>query len=208
MKKSKNKNNILNKKNKKKKLDNFNHSKKGKETILKNNKSNKDFKNKTLKNSKKKEQKNLNTHKNIILLIDEEINDLPYESAIQTDKRSFCQYYISLLKTKHNIFFSFCYNKDYNSTIIKIDLFFISFSLFYTVNALFFTDETIHKIYENEGSFDIIYQLPKIIYSSLISTIIDLILKIFALYNDSIITFKKEKKNDINESEKSLNKKL
>ena len=89
VKKSKNKNNILNKKNKKKKHDNLNHSKKGKETILKNIKSNKDFKNKTLKNSKKKEQINLDTQKNIILLIDEEINDLPYEQQFKQIKDLF-----------------------------------------------------------------------------------------------------------------------
>ena len=50
------------------------------------------------------------------------INILPYELALQYDKRSYCKYYISLLRTKHNFIFSFCYNKDYNSKIIKIDL--------------------------------------------------------------------------------------
>ena len=68
---------------------------------------------------------------------DEEKNKLPYELAIQYDKRTYCLYYISLIKTKHNLFFSFCYNEDYNSKIIKIDLFFISFSIYYTVNAFF-----------------------------------------------------------------------
>ena len=64
------------------------------------------------------------------------------------DKRTYCEYYISLLKTKHSLFFSFCYNSDYNSRIIKIDLFFIEFTIFYTTNALFLDDNTMHKIYE------------------------------------------------------------
>ena len=68
---------------------------------------------------------------------DEEINMLPFEIAILYDKRNYCQYYISLLKTKHSFLFSFFNNNDYNSKIIKIDLFGIGFTLYYTVNAYF-----------------------------------------------------------------------
>ena len=50
--------------------------------------------------------------------------------------------------------FTFFNNDDYNSKIIKIDLFFIDFALSYIINALFFNDETMHKIYINKGSFD------------------------------------------------------
>ena len=96
---------------------------------------------------------------------DNEKNSLTYELAIQVDRRTYCEYYISLLKTKHIFMFSFINNKDYNSRIIKIDLFFINFVIYYFVNALFFTDNTMHKIYEDKGSFNFIYQLPQIIYS-------------------------------------------
>ena len=67
-------------------------------------------------------------------------------------KELFCNYYISLLKTKHNLIFTF-FNNDYNSTIIKIDLFFIGFTIDYIVNALFYDDNTMHNIYENKGQF-------------------------------------------------------
>ena len=73
---------------------------------------------------------------------DEELNDLPYNLAKQYDKRTYCQYYISLLKTKHNFIFSFFNNDDYNSKIIKIDLFFVVFTSNYWVNVLFYNDET------------------------------------------------------------------
>ena len=33
---------------------------------------------------------------------DDEINELPYNLTLQFDKRTYCQYYISLIKTKHN----------------------------------------------------------------------------------------------------------
>ena len=82
---------------------------------------------------------------------DEEKNNLKYKQALKYDKRTYFEYYISLLKTKHLFIFSFFYNNDYNSRIIKVDLFFISFILYYAVNALFFNDNTMHKIYEDEG---------------------------------------------------------
>ena len=100
---------------------------------------------------------------------DEELNNLKYELAIKFDKRKYRQYYFSLLKTKHVLIFTFFNNNDYNSKIIKLDLFLFNFTLFYIINAMFFNDDSMHKIYKNKGSFDFIDQLPQIIYSSIIS---------------------------------------
>ena len=67
-----------------------------------------------------------------------------------------------------------------------------------------------HKIYESNGSFDFEYQITKIIYSSLISMVLNKILGLLALSNNIIITFK-ENKNKVNidkrreELEKNLN---
>ena len=135
---------------------------------------------------------------------DDEMNDLSYDSAIKIDKRNFWQYYISLLKTKHDFLFTFCNNDDYNSKILKIDTFFIGFTIFYTINALFFDDENIHNIYINEGAFDFLYQLPEIIYSSLISFILNTIIKILALSSDDISDFKKINLNKILKIEQRL----
>ena len=124
---------------------------------------------------------------------DNELNNLSYKLALKYDKRTYCQFYISLLKTNHILIFSFCNNNDYNSKIIKIDLLFISYTINYTVNALFFNDNTIHKIYEDEGSFNFIYQLPQIIYSSLISMFLNILLQLLALSEKNIVKFKKKK---------------
>ena len=48
----------------------------------------------------------------------------------------------------------------------------------------------LNNIYENKGKFDVENQLPKIIYSSLISMILNILLKLLALSNDYIINFK------------------
>ena len=90
-----------------------------------------------------------------------------------------------------------------------MDLFFVSFVIEYTINALFYNDDTMHKIYEDKGTFDFIYQLPKDIYSSLISTVLNTIMKYLALSNDAILEFKKNKStNNYNKDEKYLENKL
>ena len=147
--------------------------------------------------------------KEIMIYNDEEKNNLSYELALKYDKRTYCEYYISLLKTKHILFFSFYYNNDYNSKIIKIDLFFINFAIYYTVNALFFNDNTMHKIYEDKGSFNFNYQLPQIIYSTLISSVLNILLKLLALSEGNILDYKKNKdKKDLNKREEELFEKL
>ena len=142
-----------------------------------------------------------NEDENIMKYDDYELNILSYEKALKFDKRTYIQYYISILKTKHILIFSF-YHSDYNSRIIKIDLLFISFAIYYTSNALFFNDSTMHKIYEDEGSYNFIYQIPQILYSTLISNIFKIFLKTIALSEKNILQIKNNDKN-INLDKKS-----
>ena len=153
--------------------------------------------------------------KKIMLHKDDELNDMDYEEALRFDSRTYCEYYCSLIKTKNVLIYSFFYNGDYNAKIIKIDLFFVGFVIFFTINALFFNDKTMHKIYEDKGKFQILYQLPQIIYSSLISLVIDTILKLLAITDGDLLKLKSEKdkeepinKIEMNQKEKNLNKKL
>ena len=137
---------------------------------------------------------------------DSELNELSYNSAIKIDKRTYFEYYLSLLRTKHLIIFSFYPTFDYNSQILKIFLFFFNFTFSFFVNALFFSDETMHKIYEDKGVFDFIYNIPQILLSSLISGFINGIMETLAL-TDSIFISLKEKiniKNIIIKKQKAL----
>ena len=140
-------------------------------------------------------------------LNDEEMNNLEYEQALVIDKRSYCGYYYSLLKKKHLILFIFLPSNDYNLIPIKFILFLISFSMYLTVNAFFFTDDTMNKIYEDNGAFNFIYQLPQIIYSSVVSAVIDMILKKLSLSEKQILDLKKEKDvQKVKEKAKSIQK--
>ena len=62
-----------------------------------------------------------------------------------------------------------------------------------------------HKIYKDSGNYNIIYQLPQIIYSSVIPSLINLILKTLALSEKSLIAIKQEKEiaRAIEKSEKN-----
>ena len=120
------------------------------------------------------------------------MNDFGYKKAIKYDHRTYFQYYFSLLKTKHIILQIFD-KRDYNSFSIKILLLFFNFASCYAINALFFVDDTMHQIYEDGGDFNFIYQLPQIVYSTVISFLIDLIITTLALSQDDVLDIKNEK---------------
>ena len=141
------------------------------------------------------EGRNINLNEKKLELKDFEINSLDYEEAIKLDKRKFYEYYFSLLKYNHPLTFSFATFTDYNSRIIKMFLFFCSFSLDFSTNTFFFNDNTMHKIYEDKGKYNFLYQIPQILYSAIISRIIDTIIKILALSQDNIVELKQEKEN-------------
>ena len=182
-------------KNKKEKLYNhnfFNNNLKKTSNIITSNNKNKKINFSELNNNK---DKNIKKLKKIIKYNTEEMNDLPYNLALNYDKRKYCQFYIALLSVKHNLIYSFYNYDDYNSRIIKIDLFFVGLTMDYAVNALFFNDETMHKIYIDKGLFNWDTQIPITIYSFLISNILNYPLSILGLSNDSIIAFKQNLKN-------------
>ena len=126
-------------------------------------------------------------------LNDQEINDLKYELAVEIDKRTYFEYYWSLLKKKQLILFTFWPTNDYNIYTIKISLFLLSFGLYFTINGFFFTDNTMHKLYVNQGKYNIILQLPQILFSTVISTVINVLLKMLSLTEKNILSLKQEK---------------
>ena len=108
------------------------------------------------------------------------------------DKRTFWEYYLSLIKTKNIIIFSFCPRKDYNSIIIRSCIFSLSFAIYYAINFAFFNDEIMHKIYEDGGKYDIIYFIPKIIISFFVSYYITIIIKIIFLSERNIVQIRNQ----------------
>ena len=117
---------------------------------------------------------------------DYEKNTFDYKKAILYDKRTCCQYYFSLLKIKNPILFAFGIIKDYNSRIIKICIFILSFTMYYAINYVFFNEKIIHKIYEDNGKYDILFFIPYISISFAITNFIIIIIKLIFLSERNI----------------------
>ena len=151
--------------------------------------------------------------KKIMKYNDYEMNNLLYQTALKIDKRTFLKFYLSSLKINNLFIFSFILGGDYNSKILKIFLFFLILITNLTVNSLFFNDSTMHVIYKEKDKFDIIYQIPQILYSSLISGLVTFILKKLSLTEQNILSIKREKIiNKLNQKQKevetTINKKI
>ena len=147
----------------------------------------------------KKDEILINEHYN-----DYEINNLSYVKAIINDKRTYWEYYLSLIKTKQLLILSFYLSTDYNLKTVKINLFFLTFALNLTVNACFFNDSTLHKIYKDDGNYNFLFQLPQIIYSLLISIIIKTVLSMLSLTEKGIVKLKQMKEIDHNKIIKEI----
>ena len=130
------------------------------------------------KNSNENEQ-----NKNNKKLDDLDLNNSSYERALELDKRTFEQIYWSRLKTKHLIIFTFISCHDYNLQYIKISRFVFLVCTSMALNVFFFFDSSMHKIYLDYGEYNFIQQLPQILYSTIVSLIIEIIIGILS-YTD------------------------
>ena len=158
------------------------------------------FNNATVINNEGKQNDQLNVFKKkkskLIIsknfLYDSELNSLEYKFALLFDKRNYIEYYLSLIKTKHPLIFIFLLNSDYNIIILKISILILLYSIYFGVNTLFFSDSSIHQIYENNGKININQQIPKIIGSFIISHIIFIFLKYLILPERILLIIKYE----------------
>ena len=92
---------------------------------------------------------------------------------------------------------------------MKIFIFFFSFSLDLAINSLFFNNDTFHQIYEDKGKYNFLYQITHIIYSTIISRLINTIIKRLSLSQVNIIELKQEKeKKELNMKYKNLMKRI
>ena len=124
--------------------------------------------------------------------IDYEMNIIPYKEALENDKRTYFQFYISLIKDKNIIISIFNKNIDYNSHIVKICLFLFSFILNLVINTLFFNEYKMHIKYINRGKYIFKDNITSIIYSIIIFSIIFLLIKRASLTQKNILEIKHE----------------
>jgi hypothetical protein len=139
--------------------------------------------------------------------LDIELDNLDYQKALIFDHRTYFQYYCSLIHKKQLLFFTFCRGNDYNLVQIKVCLLLFSFSICLTINGFFFSDESMNRIYIDNGEYNFIDQIPQILYSLLVSSFINTILKRLSLTESLILSLKHETKN-IKEKASDLRKNI
>ena len=103
-----------------------------------------------MNNKIKKNNERTETEKSVVYF-DYEMQAFSYEEALEFDKRTYFQFYISLIKIKQILFFTFFTNNDYNSFIIKLCIFLFSFSLHMVINTMFFN----FLLFKNKDNFSI-----------------------------------------------------
>ena len=109
--------------------------------------------------------------------------------------------------------FTFFIFDDYNLFYIKIWRFVFLFASDMAMNALFFTDETMHKLYLTYGKYDFIQQVPQIVYSTVISQILEVFICYLSLtdtpfYEIKALELTKENFEQIKKIIKCINTKL
>ena len=130
-----------------------------------------------------------------------ELNELDYLEAIKLDKRSFGQIYWSLLMREHKILFTFFSWNDYNIIYIKLAKFIFLICTDMAMNVFFFFDESMHKIYLNYGKYDFIQQIPQILYSTIISQLIEVFLCYLTNTDKYIYHIKNIKKQELDKAD-------
>ena len=84
-------------------------------------------------------------------LTDYELNELEYVVALELDNRNFLNIYWYLLKREHIILFTFFNWNDFNLFSIKLSKLFLSICSDMAFNVFFFSDESMHNMYESGG---------------------------------------------------------
>ena len=74
--------------------------------------------------------------------------------------------------------------------MIKVYIFFFIFFINYAISSMFYSNDTMNKIYTDKGSFYAQYQLPRMNYSFLISSFLESGINFLGLYEDNIINIK------------------
>ena len=131
-------------------------------------------------------------------LDDFELNDLNYEEALLFDKRPFYQIYWSILRREHIIIFTFFIRNDYNLPYIKFSRFIFLLCTEMVMNVIFFTDDSMHEVYLSYGKYDFFQQIPQIIYSTIISQLLEVFLCYLSLTDKHIYQISNLKANEEN----------
>ena len=133
-----------------------------------------------------------------------ELNQLEYHEAILYDKRTFLKTYLDILYREHKIIFTFFIYNDYNLSYIKYARFIFLFATDMALNVFFFSDESMHKVFLNYGKYNFIQQIPQIVYTTIVSQLIEVFLCYLSLTDKYIYKIKNLTKSNHNNNKNEI----
>ena len=122
-----------------------------------------------------------------------ELNGLEYDEACELDKRGFCLTYWSVLMREHLFLFTFCSCTDYNLFYIKLERLITLVCIEMTFNGLFFVHESMYRKYINEEELSFVQKLPQLLFTLIVSHIIEVFLCFFGMTDVYIYEIKELK---------------
>ena len=135
-------------------------------------------------------------------LTDYELNELEYDEALELDNRNFLKIYWYLLKREHIILFTFFNWNDFNLFAIKLSKLFLSVCSDMAFNVFFFSDESMHNMYESGGEYDFAGQFAQMVYSTMISQLLQIFVNYLTMTDIDYYKLKELKKdNNLNGKE-------
>ena len=120
-----------------------------------------------------------------------ELNNLEYEDSIKLEHRKFFQIYFSILTREHLILFTFFSFNDFNLLSIKFSRFIFLVCTDMALNVFFFSDDTMDKIFLTYGKYDFIQKIPQMIYTVIISQLLEVLLCFLSLTDKYIYQIKR-----------------
>ena len=119
-----------------------------------------------------------------------ELNQLEYNEAVLYDKRTFFVIYKDIICREHIVIFTFFVCNDYNLLCVKYVRFIFLLSTYMAINIFFYSDNSMHKIFLNYGKYNFVQQIPQIIYTAIITQLLDLFLCFLTLTDKHIYKLK------------------
>ena len=113
---------------------------------------------------------NRENDKNLIIIDNNDMNELPYIRAKKIDKRNIFQIFYSIIIQKISLIDLFC--GKYKVRIIVVSEYILYFLFNFFFNTLLYSDEVVSHKYHNNGHLDILVTLVLSILSNIITSII------------------------------------
>ena len=129
-------------------------------------------------------------------LTDYELNNLEYNDALELDNRNFIMTYWYLLKREHIILFTFFNWNDFNLFSIKLSKLFLTICSDMAFNVFFFTEESMHNIYVSGGEHGWTDQFAQMVYSTMISQILQIFINYLTMTDIHYYQLKQLKKEN------------